>query len=133
MWAFMRLLIDLLLMPRKWHKRLLHISVPQLLAEIEETSKKATAIKFSPSLVIHLVKYRVRYSILWRRHPCLLGCMLLCYFLCRAGLQVTFHLGCKFENGNLHGHSWISSPQLEKRGRFRNPHGMQEIYCRTLT
>jgi hypothetical protein len=130
--SFIRLLTDLLIMPWKWHKRLLNISVPKLLVEIEETSKKKGPIRFSSALIIALVKYRVRYSVLWRKSPCLLGGMLLSYFLCRAGFQVKLHLGCKFQKGHLFGHCWISSSQLETVGRFQNQGDMEEIYCKTF-
>ncbi len=129
---FIRLSIDLLVMPWAWHKRLSHISVPKLLMEIEQASQKAEPIHFSPELLLRLVKYRTRYTIRWRKNPCLLGGILLFFLLYRAGLEVTLHLGCKYQKGRIFGHCWISSPQLKSSSRFQRQGDMQKIFSKTI-
>lgn len=126
----MRVLIELFLLPQKWHKRLSYISVPLLFNEIEEDIKRLPAIKWPPILLIILVKYRVKNASKWKKNRCLLQCMLLTYFLSRAGFQITIHLGCNLLNDNFYGHCWISSPQLTKYACFQdlNKIKMQEIY-----
>ena len=128
--AFVNFIKDLLFVPGYWRKRLEEISVPRLLDEIEEVAPESKLASLIPMTITHLVKYRAMWSPSWRKKQCLLRGLLIYYFFFRSQYEVKFHLGCNYEGDDLHGHCWVSLPQLNKRGVYFDSCGTQEVYNR---
>lgn len=121
------------LAPRRWHRRLRHVSVPALLGEIEAEFQGAPPLELPLGWIAYCVRRRAVLSIRWRRRRCLLSGLLFADLLPRAGYSVTVHLGCLVgQADHLTAHCWISSPDTEAINRFMSPGGMTEMYRRTL-
>ena len=119
--------------PRLWRRRLIHISVPALLNEIQTAILEAPALELSLRQISHWVRRRTLWTICWRRRRCLLSGLLYADLLPRAGYSVTVHLGCRLNTAaDLVAHCWISSPDTEEINRLMSSQGMTEMFRRTL-
>lgn len=125
--------IELVRKPNKWHRRLQLIPVPGILEELEIEARQASPLKLPPELIRYFVKRRVRASVKWRQRRCLLGGLLMLYFLSRAGYKVSLHIGCKLSEGTLIGHCWVSSPAVLNQGFMFSTLGTEEVICKELS
>lgn len=125
--------LRLVLGPLRWRRRLLQVSVPTLLREIEQATREGPGLTLPVPLIAHLVHRRAVLSIRWRRRRCLLSSLLFADLLPRAGFAVTVHVGCAADRtGRPPVHCWVSSPENEAVNRLMSDQGMTELYRRTL-
>ena len=120
-------------LPLRWRSRLEQISVPMLLDEIEADIGRAGWLSLSPITLACLVRLRLAYLTHWRRKRCLLGSLLLLYYLARTQREVTLHLQCTLKkNEQVSGHCWITGPHLKRATRWMPSEGTDDIYRKTI-
>jgi len=107
---FLAVTFELWRLPRRFHRLLATLSLPQLLDEIEAQALTARSIRVAPHSLSRMVQWRGRRTYRWGRRRCLLRGLLFYYLLSRSRTPVTLHFSCQRVRNRLVGHCWATTP-----------------------
>ncbi len=130
---FLTVVIGVFIKPIKWRLRMEKVSVPTLIDELHNEINRTRRLRLPAATIAYLIRYRVMYSLKWRKKRCLITSLLLMYYLGRANEVVTIHIGCSLgENNKLSGHSWITGQDLKIKKRYLPSEQNDEIFSKTF-